>query len=149
MVGPTKTDNGNSGYLIVVDVAVVAPPTAADVRLTFENLMLYEDEESGDTHMAMYITFTRLTQRMVNPSWHSPLTACTPCLNMLGGDMMSPVGRAEKAAEVESSAPLDRKASAPMVMMCHTAPARGEQSICVTNPLNVVQDALWSAGQGD
>jgi hypothetical protein len=147
MVGPTKTDNGNSGYLIVVDVTVVAPPTAADVRLTFENFMLYEDEERGDTHMAVYIT--RLTQRMVNPSWHSPLTARTPCLNMLGGDMMSPVGRAEKAVEAESSAPLDRKASAPMVMMCRTVPARGEQSICVTNPITVVQDALWSAGQGD
>ena len=149
MVGPTKTDNGNSGYLIVVDVAVVAPTTAADDRLKFENLVLSEDEERGDTHMAMYITITRLTQRMVNPSWHSPLTARTPCLNMLGGDMMSPVGRAEKAAEAESSAPLVRKASAPMVMMCHTVPARGEQSICVTNPINVLQDALWSAGQGD
>ena len=64
MVGPTKTDNGNSGYLIVVDVAVVAPLTAADVRLTFENLMFYEDKESGDTHMAMYITNNILTQRM-------------------------------------------------------------------------------------
>jgi hypothetical protein len=66
MVGPTKTDNGNSGYLIVVDRAVVAPPTAADVQLTFENLMLSEDEESGDTHMAIDITITRLTQRIVN-----------------------------------------------------------------------------------
>ena len=65
MVGPTKTDNGNSGYLIVVDVAVVAPTAAADVRLTFENLMLNEDKESGNTHMAMYITINRLTQRMV------------------------------------------------------------------------------------
>jgi len=101
MVRPTKTDNGNSGYLIVVDVAVVAPTTAADVRLTFENLMLSEDEESGDTHMAMYITITRLTQRMVNPSWHSPLTVRTPCLNMPGGDMMSPVGRAEKALSLQ------------------------------------------------
>jgi len=74
MVGPTKTDNGNSGYLIVVDVAVVAPTTATDVRLKFENLMLYEDEESGDTHMAMYITINILTQRMVNTSWqHIPL----------------------------------------------------------------------------
>jgi hypothetical protein len=103
MVGPTKTDNGNSGYLIVVDVAVVAPPTAANFRLTFENLMLSEDEERGDTHMAMYITITRLTQRMANTSWHSPLTARTSCLKMLGGAMMTPVGRAEKAAEAEGS----------------------------------------------
>src|SRR6266567_190850 len=55
MIGPTKTDNGNTGYLVVADVAVVAPTTAANVRLKFENLVLYEDEESGDTHMAIYI----------------------------------------------------------------------------------------------
>ena len=72
MVGPTKSDNSNSGYLIVVDVAVVAPTTAADDRLKFENLVLYEDEESGDTHMAMYITTNILTQRLANTSWHSP-----------------------------------------------------------------------------
>ena len=74
--------------------------------------MLYEDEESVDTHIAMYITITIRTQWMINTSWHSPLTARTPCLNMLGGDMMSPLGRAEKAAEPSASAPLDRKASA-------------------------------------
>jgi hypothetical protein len=56
MIGPTTTDNGNTGYLVIANVAVVAPTTAADVRLKFENLVLYEDEESGDTHMAMYIT---------------------------------------------------------------------------------------------
>jgi hypothetical protein len=55
MIGPTTTDNGNTGYLVIADVAVVAPTTAADVRLKFENLVLYEDEESGDTHMAIYI----------------------------------------------------------------------------------------------
>jgi hypothetical protein len=54
-----------------------------------------------------------LTQRMVNKSWHSPLAALTSCLNMLGGDMMSPVVRAEKAAEAEGSAPIDRKACTP------------------------------------
>lgn len=58
MVGPTKTDNGNSGYLIVVDVAVVAPPTAANVRLTFENLILYEDEENGQHILALAIDGT-------------------------------------------------------------------------------------------
>ena len=105
MVGPMKTDNGNSGYLIIVEVDVVASLTAADVRLTFENLMLYEDEESSDTHMVMYITITRLTQRMANTARHSPLTALTSCLKMLGGDMITPVGRAEKAAEAEGSPP--------------------------------------------
>ena len=142
MVGPTKTDNSNSGYLIVVDVAVVAPIMAADIRLMFENFMLSEDEESGDTHMAMYITINILTQRMVNTYWHSPLTARTPCLKMLGGDMNSPVGRAKKAAEAEGSASPDRKASAPMVIICHTISEGGEQSKCAKNPINVLQEVF-------
>lgn len=55
VIGPTKTDNDNTGYLVNVGIAVVAPQTAANVRLRFENLILYEDEESGDTHMAVYV----------------------------------------------------------------------------------------------
>ena len=55
IIGPTKTDNGNTGYLVNVGIAVVASETAADVRIKFENLILYEDEESGDTHMAIYV----------------------------------------------------------------------------------------------
>ena len=54
-IGPTTTDNGNTGYLVNSEIRVVAPATAADVRLKFENLVLYEDEEAGDTHMAIYI----------------------------------------------------------------------------------------------
>src|ERR1700730_19034382 len=45
MIGPTQTDSGNTGYLIVADVAVVGEASAADVRLKFQNLVLYEDEE--------------------------------------------------------------------------------------------------------
>jgi hypothetical protein len=55
IIGPTQTDNGNTGYLVNAEVAVVGDQTAADVRLKFENLVLYEDEESGDTHMAIYV----------------------------------------------------------------------------------------------
>ena len=55
IVGPTQTDNGNTGYLVNVDAAVVADQTAASVRIKFENLILFEDEESGDTHMAIYV----------------------------------------------------------------------------------------------
>jgi hypothetical protein len=55
MIGPTKTDNDNTGYLVNLEIRAVAPTTAADVRLKFENLVLYEDEEAGDTHMAIYI----------------------------------------------------------------------------------------------
>ncbi len=81
--------------------------------------MLYEDEESADTHMAKYITITRLTQRMANTAWHSPLTALNSCLKMLGGDMMTPVGRAEKAAEAEGS-PNRQESLCPVVMLRHT-----------------------------
>lgn len=55
IIGPTTTDNGNTGYLVNAGIAVVAAQTAADVRIKFENLILYEDEESGDTHMAIYV----------------------------------------------------------------------------------------------
>jgi hypothetical protein len=54
-IGPTTTDNGNTGYLVNSEIRVVAPTTAANVRLKFENLVLFEDEEAGDTHMAIYI----------------------------------------------------------------------------------------------
>lgn len=55
IVGPTVSDNGNTSYLVNADISVVAPTTAADVRFKFENLVLYEDEEAGDTHMAIYV----------------------------------------------------------------------------------------------
>src|SRR5690349_11062213 len=55
IVGPTTTDNGNTGYLVNVGIAVIAAQTAANVRIKFENLILFEDEESGDTHMAIYV----------------------------------------------------------------------------------------------
>jgi hypothetical protein len=55
IIGPTTTDNGNTGYLVNVGIAVVAAQTAADVRIKFENLILFEDEESGDTHIAIYV----------------------------------------------------------------------------------------------
>ena len=55
VIGPTTTDNGNTGYLVDAEIHVVAPENAADVRLKFENLVLFEDEESGDTHMAIYV----------------------------------------------------------------------------------------------
>ncbi len=55
IIGPTQTDNANTGYLVNADLSVVADQTAANVRLKFENLVLFEDEESGDTHMAIYV----------------------------------------------------------------------------------------------
>jgi len=111
--------------------------------------MLYEAEESGNTHMAISITINILTQRMVNTSWHSPLTALTSCLNMLGGDMMSPVGRAEKAAEPSASAPYRQESLCPVVTLRHTILEGGEQSKCAKNPINVLQEVFCSAGRGD
>jgi hypothetical protein len=55
MIGPTTTDNGNTGYFVMTDISVIGPASAADVRLKFEDLVLYEDEEAGDTHMAIYV----------------------------------------------------------------------------------------------
>ena len=57
---------------------------------------------------------------MVNTSWHSPLAALTSCLNKPGRDMMSPVVRAEKAAEAKGSAPYRQEGLCPVVMLCHT-----------------------------
>jgi hypothetical protein len=43
------------------------------------------------------------------------LTTC--CLNKLGGDMMSPVVRAEKAADAEGSAPYLQESLYPVVTL--------------------------------
>ena len=68
-----------------------------------------------------------LTQRMVNTSWHSPLAALTSCLNKLGADMMSPVVRAEKAAEAEGSTSYRQESLCLMVTLRHILEG-GEQS---------------------
>jgi hypothetical protein len=54
-IGPTRTDNNNTGYQISVDSAIAPAPSPAEVRIHLENLILYEDEEAGDTHMAIYV----------------------------------------------------------------------------------------------
>src|SRR6266568_6087983 len=54
-LGPSQTDNGNAGYLVDLEIAVVDAPVVANVRIDFENLVLFEDEESGNTHMAIYV----------------------------------------------------------------------------------------------
>ncbi len=55
ILGPTRTDNGNTGYLVKVDAMVIPEPSMAQVRIQLENLILYEDEELGSTHMAIYL----------------------------------------------------------------------------------------------
>lgn len=55
LLGPTSTDNGNTGYDVTVQARVVAPPQRAQVRLSFRELLLLQDEEAQDTHMAVYV----------------------------------------------------------------------------------------------
>lgn len=54
-IGPTSTDEGDTGYQVVVEVTPIAPPAPARVRIQFKNLVLYQDEEWGSTHMAIYV----------------------------------------------------------------------------------------------
>lgn len=55
LIGPTRTDNGNTGFDVAVQARIIAGPAPAQMRLTFEKLMLLEDEEAGDTHLAVYV----------------------------------------------------------------------------------------------
>jgi hypothetical protein len=54
-LGPTDTDDDDTGYLVDAFVRVVPPTAAGDVRIKFDNLMLYDDEDFGATHMAIYV----------------------------------------------------------------------------------------------
>ncbi|MGW3101367.1 hypothetical protein [Streptomyces sp. NPDC001100] len=55
LFGPTTTDQGHTGYDVTAQVHVVPPPQRGQVRLTFKDLVLLEDEEAGDTHVAVYV----------------------------------------------------------------------------------------------
>ncbi|MFF4361633.1 hypothetical protein [Streptomyces sp. NPDC001604] len=55
LLGPATTDQGNTGYDVTVQARVVQPSQRAQVRLTFKDLLLLQDEEANDTHMAVYI----------------------------------------------------------------------------------------------
>jgi hypothetical protein len=54
-IGPTTTDEDDTGYQVVVEVTPIAAPAPARVRIRLKNLILYEDEEWGSTHMAVYV----------------------------------------------------------------------------------------------
>jgi hypothetical protein len=54
-IGPTRTDDDATGYLVNAMARVVPASVAGDVRIKFENLLLFEDEEGGSTHMAIYV----------------------------------------------------------------------------------------------
>src|SRR5216684_6193509 len=54
-LGPTTTDNGNAGFSVNVVATIVSASMPASVRLQMQALALFEDEEAGDTHMAIYL----------------------------------------------------------------------------------------------
>jgi len=55
LLGPSNTDNDNAGFSVRCKLSTIAATQPASVRLNLENLVLYEDEEWGDTHMAIYV----------------------------------------------------------------------------------------------
>jgi len=55
VLGPTTTDNGNAGFSVNVVASLIGGPTPGAIRLILETVTLYEDEEAGDTHMALYV----------------------------------------------------------------------------------------------
>jgi hypothetical protein len=55
LIGPTQTDNNNTGFDVAVQARIIEEPVRAQLRLTFEKLLLLEDEEAGDTHLAVYV----------------------------------------------------------------------------------------------
>jgi hypothetical protein len=57
-LGPTTTDDNDTGYRVDVDASLVAVPRAADVRIVLKNMILYEDEDWGSVHMAIYVHAT-------------------------------------------------------------------------------------------
>ena len=54
-LGPTDTDDDDTGYLVEAFVRVAPPTAAADVRLKLDDVVVYEEEDWGATHMALYV----------------------------------------------------------------------------------------------
>lgn len=54
-IGPTTTDENDTGFKVDVHATVVAAPQKADIRLNFKDLILYEDEDWGSVRMAVYV----------------------------------------------------------------------------------------------
>jgi hypothetical protein len=55
-IGPTQTDNNNTGYEVNLIASLVNDSVQRDARIQFDTLVLYEDEEAGDTQMAIYVS---------------------------------------------------------------------------------------------
>ncbi|POM25368.1 hypothetical protein BTM25_40120 [Actinomadura rubteroloni] len=53
--GPTTTDNGNTGIVVTATVELVPAAQHAHVRLVFKDLLVFDDENSDFTHMAVYV----------------------------------------------------------------------------------------------
>ncbi|WP_289355607.1 hypothetical protein [Paenibacillus sp. S-12] len=71
-LGPTRTDNGNTGYLVTLEASLIAEPSPAEVRIQLDNLILYEDEEWGSTHMAIYM-HAQAPEQNGRPAFHQEI----------------------------------------------------------------------------
>ncbi|MVO88845.1 hypothetical protein GPA10_29820 [Streptomyces sp. p1417] len=55
LLGPTITDNGNSGYVVTGLLETVPPRGFRHVRLVFKDVVVFDDENSDFTHMGLYV----------------------------------------------------------------------------------------------
>lgn len=54
-LGPTTTDNGNTGYVVTADVGVIQAPALARVRLVFDDIVIINAKDDSFTHAGVYI----------------------------------------------------------------------------------------------
>ncbi|QDQ09822.1 hypothetical protein [Streptomyces spectabilis] len=55
LLGPTTTDNGNTGYAVTGLLETVPPRGFRQVRLVFRDVVVFDDENSDFTHMGLYV----------------------------------------------------------------------------------------------
>nr|WP_282792654.1 hypothetical protein [Streptomyces sp. CC224B] len=55
LLGPTTTDNGNTGYAVTGLLETVPPRGFRHVRLVFKDVVVFDDENSDFTHMGLYV----------------------------------------------------------------------------------------------
>ncbi|WP_030682895.1 hypothetical protein [Streptomyces sp. NRRL B-1347] len=55
LLGPTTTDNGNTGYAVTGLLETVPPRGFRHARLVFKDVVVFDDENSDFTHMGLYV----------------------------------------------------------------------------------------------
>jgi hypothetical protein len=56
VIGPTVTDQGNAGYQVTIVAAIIEERQPKTLVVAPQELFLIEDEEAGDTHVAIYVS---------------------------------------------------------------------------------------------